>query len=512
MKDKLTMLMILDGFGNNPKEEGNAIKQANTPNIDKLMKKYANTQIYTSGKHVGLPDGQMGNSEVGHTNIGAGRIVYQELTRITKSIEDGDFFSNPELVAAIDNCKKNNSKLHILGLVSDGGVHSHDRHLYGLLELAKRRDFENVYVHCFLDGRDTPPASAENYIVKLQEKMDEKGVGKIASISGRFYAMDRDKRWQRVQKCYDAMVNGKGINAGNVIKAIEDSYQKEVFDEFVEPTVICNNNEPVATIGKNDSVICFNFRPDRAREITRALVDKDFNEFETKKDLNLYYVCFTSYDETMPNVHIAFKKEPLTNTFGEYISKNGYTQLRIAETEKYAHVTFFFNGGEEKQFEGEDRILIPSPKVETYDQKPEMSAYEVTEKVLDAISNDRFDNIILNFANPDMVGHTGSLPAAIKAVETVDECVGKIVKLIEEKEANLIITADHGNCEQMIDYKTGEPHTAHTTNPVPIIVINGKNKIKLREGGILADLAPTMLDMMGLEKPAEMSGSSLIVK
>ncbi|MBO6232920.1 MAG: 2,3-bisphosphoglycerate-independent phosphoglycerate mutase [Clostridia bacterium] len=512
MKDKLTMLMILDGFGDNSNKEGNAVKQANTPNIDKLMKKYASTDIYTSGSYVGLPDGQMGNSEVGHTNIGAGRIVYQELTRITKSIEDGDFFSNQELIAAIDNCKKNNSKLHILGLVSDGGVHSHDRHLYGLLELAKRRDFENVYVHCFLDGRDTPPASAENYIAKLQEKMNEKGVGKIASISGRFYSMDRDKRWQRVQKSYNAMVNGEGIKSSNVIKAIEDSYQKEVFDEFVEPTVICNNGEPIATIGKNDSVICFNFRPDRAREITRTLVDTDFNEFETKKDLNLYYVCFTSYDETMPNVHIAFKKEPLTNTFGEYISKNGYTQLRIAETEKYAHVTFFFNGGEEKQFEGEDRILIPSPKVETYDQKPEMSAYEVTEKVLDAISNDRFDNIILNFANPDMVGHTGSLPAAIKAVETVDECVGKIVKLIEEKEANLIITADHGNCEQMIDYKTGEPHTAHTTNPVPIIVINGKNKIKLREGGILADLAPTMLDMMGLEKPAEMSGSSLIVK
>ena len=510
MKDKLTMLMILDGFGDNSNTEGNAVKQANTPNIDKLMKKYASTDIFTSGQYVGLPDGQMGNSEVGHTNIGAGRIVYQELTRITKSIEDGDFFSNQELISAIDNCKKNNSKLHILGLVSDGGVHSHDRHLYGLLELAKRRDFEDVFVHCFLDGRDTPPASAENYIKKKKKKMDEKGVGKIASISGRFYAMDRDKRWQRVQKAYAAMVNGEGIKAANVIKAIEDSYQKEVFDEFVEPTVICNNGEPIATIGKNDSVICFNFRPDRAREITRTLVDTEFNEFETKKDLNLYYVCFTNYDETMPNVHIAFKKEALTNTFGEYISKKGYTQLRIAETEKYAHVTFFFNGGEEKQFEGEDRILIPSPKVETYDLKPEMSAYEVTEKVCEAIENDRFDNIILNFANPDMVGHTGSLPAAIKAVETVDECVGKIVKLIEEKEANLIITADHGNCEQMIDYKTGEPHTAHTTNPVPIIVINGKNKIKLREGGILADLAPTMLDMMGLEKPAEMTGKSLI--
>ena len=308
MKDKLTMLMILDGFGDNPNKDGNAIKLAKTPNIDKLMKKYSNVDINTSGLAVGLPEGQMGNSEVGHTNIGAGRIVYQELTRITKSIEEGDFFSNPEFIAAIENCKKNNSKLHILGLVSDGGVHSHIRHLYGLLEMAKRRDFEDVYIHCFLDGRDTPPASAESYILKLQEKMNEKQIGKIASISGRFYAMDRDKRWQRVQKCYDALVNGQGNKAGSVVKAIEDSYQKEVFDEFVEPTVICNGEEPIATIGKNDSVIFFNFRPDRAREITRTLVDPEFNEFETKKDLNLYYVCFTSYDETMPNVHIAFKK------------------------------------------------------------------------------------------------------------------------------------------------------------------------------------------------------------
>ena len=377
MKDKVTMLMILDGFGDNKNKDGNAVKLAKTPNIDKLMKKYENTDIYTSGLHVGLPEGQMGNSEVGHTNIGAGRIVYQELTRITKSIEDGDFFSNSEFIAAIENCKKNNSKLHILGLVSDGGVHSHIRHLYALLEMAKRRDFEDVYIHCFLDGRDTPPASAESYITKLQEKIKEKGVGKIASISGRFYAMDRDKRWQRVQKCYDALVKGEGNKASSAIKAIEDSYQKEVFDEFVEPTVIYNGNEPVAKIEENDSVIFFNFRPDRAREITRSLVDPNFDGFETQK-MNLYYVCFTNYDETMPNVHIAFNKETLINTFGEYISKKGYTQLRIAETEKYAHVTFFFNGGEEKQYEGEDRILVPSPKVETYDLKPEMSAYEVT--------------------------------------------------------------------------------------------------------------------------------------
>ena len=509
MKDKVTMLMILDGFGDNPNKDGNAIKLANTPNIDKLMKKYPNTDIYTSGKYVGLPDGQMGNSEVGHTNIGAGRIVYQELTRITKSIEDGDFFSNPEFIAAIENCKKHNSKLHILGLVSDGGVHSHIRHLYGLLEMAKRRDFEDVYVHCFLDGRDTPPASAEGYIAKLQDKMKEKGIGKIASISGRFYAMDRDKRWQRIQKCYDALVNGEGLKAGTAIKAIEDSYQKEVFDEFVEPTVICNGEEPVAKIEENDSVIFFNFRPDRAREITRTLVDKDFKEFETKK-MDLYFVCFTNYDETMPNVHIAFKKEVLHNTFGEVVSKAGLTQLRIAETEKYAHVTFFFNGGEEKQYPGEDRILVPSPKVETYDQKPEMSAYEVTDKVIEALENDKYDVVILNFANTDMVGHTGSLPAAIKAVEAVDECVGKIVKIIEEKKGNLIITADHGNAEQMIDYATGEPHTAHTTNPVPIILITENQSIRLKENGKLADLAPTMLDLMGIEKPEEMTGESLL--
>ncbi len=512
MKDKLTMLMILDGFGINPNKDGNAIKLAKTPNIDKIMKKYSNTEIHTSGLAVGLPEGQMGNSEVGHTNIGAGRIVYQELTRITKSIEDGDFFTNPEFIAAIENCKKYNSKLHILGLVSDGGVHSHNRHLYGLLEMAKRRDFENVYVHCFLDGRDTPPASAESYIAQLQEKMDEKRIGKIASISGRFYSMDRDKRWERIKKAYDALVKGEGNKAGNSIKAVEDSYQKEVFDEFVEPTVICNGDEPIATIGKNDSVIFFNFRPDRARQITRVLVDPEFNEFETEKDLNLYYVCFTNYDETIPNVHIAFKKEVLKNTFGEYISKKGYTQLRIAETEKYAHVTFFFNGGEEKQYEGEDRILVPSPKVETYDQKPEMSAYEVTDKVIEAIEDDKYDCIILNYANTDMVGHTGSLEAAIKAVEAVDTCVGKVVRLVEEKNGNLLITADHGNAEQMIDYSTGEPHTAHTTNPVPLTLVTADKNLKLKSGGKLADLAPTMLDLMKLEKPEEMTGNSLLGK
>ncbi len=389
------------------------------------------------------------------------------------------------------------------------GVHSHMRHLFALLELAKRKDFEDVYVHCFLDGRDTPPASAEGYIMQLEEKMKEKGIGKIATISGRFYSMDRDKRWQRIEKSYNAMVNGIGEKAQSAISAIESSYQKEVFDEFVEPTVICNGDTKIATIDKNDSVIFFNFRPDRAREITRTLVDKDFKEFETK-ELNLYFVCMTPYDETMPNVEIAFKKERLTNTFGEYISKHDLTQLRIAETEKYAHVTFFFNGGEEKQYKGEDRILIPSPRVETYDLKPEMSALEVTQRVIEAIKCRKYDNIILNYANPDMVGHTGSLEAAIKAIETIDEALGRVLEAINEVNGVLLITADHGNSEQMIDYKTGEPHTAHTTNPVPLILV-GMENVQLKEGK-LADLAPTMLDIMNLEKPKEMTGESLLIR
>ena len=509
MNKKLTMLMILDGFGMNNNAEGNSIKIANTPNIDNLMKKNPTTEIHTSGLDVGLPEGQMGNSEVGHTNIGAGRIVYQELTRITKEIEEGDFFSNPELVKAIENCKEHGTKLHIMGLLSDGGVHSHNRHLYALLELAKRKDFEDVYVHCFLDGRDTPPASAENYLAELEKKMAEKGVGKIASISGRYYSMDRDKRWERVEKSYQALVNGIGEKETSSIIAIEKSYQKEVFDEFVEPTLICNNDEPIATIQKNDSVIFFNFRPDRAREITRTLVDPNFDGF--KRDyFPVYFVCFTQYDATLPNVHIAFKPTTLENTFGEYISKKGLTQLRIAETEKYAHVTFFFNGGEEKQYPGEDRILVPSPKVATYDLKPEMSAKEVTEKVIEAIQSQKYNCIILNYANPDMVGHTGNLEATVKAIETIDDCVGKVVEEVNKVQGVLLITADHGNAEQMIDYVTGEPHTAHTTNPVPFILV-GKEDAKLKPGR-LADLAPTMLDIMGLEKPKEMTGESIIVK
>ena len=512
MDKKTTMLMILDGFGINENPESNAVKLANIPNINRIMKENPNTIIHTSGLDVGLPEGQMGNSEVGHTNIGAGRIIYQELTRITKDIETGDFFSIPELVAAIDNCKKNNSKLHILGLLSDGGVHSHNRHLYAILELAKRKDFEDVYVHCFLDGRDTPPASADGYILELEEKMKEKGIGKIATIAGRFYAMDRDKRWERIEKAYDAMVKGEGDKYASVNAAIENSYQKEIFDEFVKPSIICKNDEPVATIGENDSVLFFNFRPDRAREITRTIVDPEFKEFK-RKYFKTYFVCFTNYDETLlPYVHIAFKKEEIKNTFGEYISNLGMTQLRIAETEKYAHVTFFFNGGEEKQYPGEDRILIPSPKVETYDLKPEMSAFEVTDNVLEAINSRKYDAIILNFANPDMVGHTGSLEAAIKALEALDGCVERIVEAILNNGGHLLITADHGNCEQMIDYKTGEPHTAHTTttNPVPLALI-GKDDVKLKEGR-LADLAPTLLNLMGLEKPAEMTGESLIEK
>ncbi len=509
MDKKVTMLMILDGFGVNENKEANAIALANTPNLDRIFKQNPSTTIKTSGLDVGLPDGQMGNSEVGHTNIGAGRIVYQELTRITKSIEDGDFFSIPELIGAIENCKKHHSKLHIMGLLSDGGVHSHVRHLYAILELAKRNGFEDVYVHCFMDGRDTPPASGESYITELENKMAEKGVGQIASITGRFYAMDRDKRWERVQKAYDALVNGIGEKSASATKAIEDSYQKEIFDEFVVPTLICNTeNEPIATISENDSVIFFNFRPDRAREITRSLVDDEFTGFERTK-FPLYYACFTNYDETIKNVQIVFKKDEIKNTFGEIVSNRGLTQLRIAETEKYAHVTFFFNGGEEKQYQGEDRILVPSPKVETYDMQPEMSAIEVTDKVVEAIESKKYDTIILNYANPDMVGHTGILEAAVKAIETIDECVQRVVEAIEKTEGVMLITADHGNSEQMIDYSTGEPHTAHTTNVVPLVLVGKQAKLK---EGRLADLTPTMLKLMGIEKPAEMTGESLIIE
>jgi len=510
MKNKLVTLIILDGFGKNERTEGNAVQAAYKPNLDSFFREYPNTIVRTSGMDVGLPRGQMGNSEVGHTNIGAGRIVYQELTRITKSIEDGDFFEKRELIDAIENCKKNGTKLHLYGLLSDGGVHSHNTHLYALLELAKKHGLKDVYVHCFFDGRDVPPDSAKDYVRELENKLVEIGVGKIASVMGRYYAMDRDNRWERVKQAYDAMVLGQGLTASSASEAVAESYARSEFDEFVKPTVIVENGKPVAVIEKNDSIIFFNFRPDRAREITRTFVDPEFSGFERANGFfPVYYVCMTQYDKTMPNVTVAFKPESLTNTFGEYISKNGLKQLRIAETEKYAHVTFFFNGGTETMYEGEDRVLVPSPKVATYDLKPEMSAYEVTEEVLKRIDSKQYDVIILNFANCDMVGHTGVFDAAKAAVEAIDVCLGKIVKAIREQDGIVLITADHGNAEQMVDYDTGGPFTAHTTNVVPLIGI-GIGDRKLKEGR-LADLAPTMLELLGLEKPSEMTGESLLV-
>ncbi len=511
MDKKLITLMILDGFGNNPRTDGNAIAAAHKPNLDKYLATCPNTIVHTSGMDVGLPDGQMGNSEVGHTNIGAGRIVYQELTRITKSISDGDFFEKEEFLKAVENCKKNNSKLHLFGLVSDGGVHSHNTHLYGLLELAKRNGLKDVFVHCFFDGRDVPPDSSKLYTEALEAKIAEIGVGKIASVMGRYYSMDRDNRWDRVQQAYEVMVLGKGLTANSAVEAIENSFAKKEYDEFVKPTAILENGKPAATIGANDSVIFFNFRPDRAREITRTFVDPEFKGFERANGFfPLYYVCMTQYDKTMPNVVVAFKPQTLDNTFGEYISKLGYRQLRIAETEKYAHVTFFFNGGVETQYEGEDRALIPSPKVATYDLKPEMSAYEVADECVRRIDSRQYDVIILNFANCDMVGHTGDFNAAKAAVEAVDTCVGRVVDAVTAQNGIVLITADHGNAEQMIDYENGGAFTAHTTNVVPLIGI-GLGNAKLKEGK-LADLTPTILDLMGEAKPAEMTGKSLLVK
>ena len=500
---KPLVLMILDGFGIAPKE-GNAIEAARTPNLDKLFSQNPLTQIGASGLDVGLPDGQMGNSEVGHTNIGAGRIVYQELTRITKSIQDGDFFQNEAFLSAIENVKKNHSALHLMGLLSDGGVHSHNTHLYGLLELAKKNDIENVYVHCFMDGRDVPPSSGKDYVAQLIEKMKEIGVGQIATVMGRYYAMDRDNRWERVEKAYAAMVYGEGEKAACGLCAMQNSYDNGVTDEFVVPTVI----DGAQPIQPNDSVIFFNFRPDRAREITRTLVDPDFTGFERRNGFfPLTYICMTPYDATMPNVDVAFKKESLDNTLGEYISKLGMKQLRIAETEKYAHVTFFFNGGVEKQYEGEDRILVHSPKVATYDLQPEMSAYEVTDKMVDAVNSGKYDVIILNFANCDMVGHTGVFDAAVKAVEAVDTCVGRVIDAVLAQGGAALITADHGNADHMFD-EDGTPFTAHTTNPVPLCVVG--QPCTLREGGRLADLAPTMLQILNIPQPAEMTGKSLI--
>ncbi len=510
MSKRPVMLMILDGFGIAPKSEGNAVSLANKPNFDRLMEKYPNSQLQASGLQVGLPEGQMGNSEVGHLNIGSGRIVYQELTRITKAIKDGDFFNNDALKVAMDNAKKSGSALHLMGLLSDGGVHSHIEHLRGLLEFAKKEGVQNVYVHAFMDGRDVPPSSGKEFIEKAEAMMAEVGVGRIATVSGRYYAMDRDNRWERVELAYNALVLGKGETANSAVEAIEKSYHDNKTDEFVLPTVVTEDGKAITKIKNGDSVVFFNFRPDRAREITRAINDKEFAGFK-RETLNLTFVTMTQYDKTLEGVHVAYSPQTLTNTLGEYVSSKGLKQLRIAETEKYAHVTFFFNGGVEKENPGEDRKVIPSPKVATYDLKPEMSAYEVTEELLNRLDSDKYDMVILNFANPDMVGHTGVVEAAVKAIEAVDECLGKIADKVLEKDGCLFITADHGNAETMIDFSTGNPFTAHTTDPVPFIwVANDTEGNKLNDGK-LADIAPTMLNQLGLEVPSEMTGSNLVV-
>ncbi len=501
---KPLVLMILDGFGIAP-DEGNAIVAAKTPNLDRILKENPVTKIGASGMDVGLPDGQMGNSEVGHTNIGAGRIVYQELTRITKSAQEGEMKKNPALLKAMEGAKKNGKALHLMGLLSDGGVHSHNTHLYALLEMAKELGLEEVYVHCFLDGRDVPPSSGKEYVEDLLKTLQKIGVGKVSTVMGRYYAMDRDNRWERVEKAYAAMVYGEGEKADCPVCAVEASYQNNVTDEFVVPTV-CEGGKPISA---GDSVIFYNFRPDRAREITRTLTDPDFSGFERRNGFfPLTYVCMTQYDASMPNVEVAYKPESLNNTFGEYLSKQGMTQLRIAETEKYAHVTFFFNGGMEKQYPGEDRILVKSPAVATYDLQPEMSAYEVTDKMVEAVKSGKYDALILNYANCDMVGHTGVFEAAVKAVEAVDSCIGRVEAAVKEMGGCILLTADHGNADKMVA-EDGTPFTAHTTNPVPFCVIN--HPCKLRSGGRLADIAPTMLKLLNLPKPAEMTGESIVL-
>lgn len=510
MSKKTTILMILDGFGLNENPVGNAVAAAKKPNYDQMVKEWPFVPGNASGLFVGLPDGQMGNSEVGHLNIGAGRIVYQDLTKITKSIQDGDFFENPALLDAVKNCKENGSALHLMGLLSDGGVHSHIEHVYGLLELAKRNGLDKVYVHGFMDGRDTPPSSGIEYVKELEAKMKELGVGEIATLSGRYYSMDRDNRWDREEKAYSALVYGEGHTADSAVEAMQKSYDEGATDEFVVPTVIQKNGQPVAKIQAHDSIIFYNFRPDRARQLTRAFCDDGFTGFQRDR-LPVFFVCFTDYDATIPNKEVAFHKEVLHNILGEYLAKNGKTQLRLAETEKYAHVTFFFNGGVEVPNENEDRILVPSPKVATYDLKPEMSANEVCDKLVEAIDSHKYDLIVVNFANPDMVGHTGIMEAAVKAIETVDACLGRTLEAIKRNDAQMFLCADHGNAEQLIDYETGEPFTAHTTNPVPFVLVNYKPGVTLREGGKLADIAPTLLEMMGMDKPAEMTGESLLV-
>lgn len=514
MTKQLTALIIMDGYGLSDIEEGNAIYQANTPNFDRYWKEYPHASMCASGLDVGLPKGQMGNSEVGHLNIGAGRIVYQEYTRISKAIEEGTFFENSILLEAINNAKRNNSKLHLMGLVSDGGVHSHIEHLYALVELAKSQGLPQVYIHCFMDGRDVPPASGKSYIQELEVKLKQYKFGKIATVMGRYYAMDRDQRWERNEKAYDAMVLGEGEWAESAIEAMEQSYNIGENDEFVKPTVIKENGQPVATIDVDDSIIFFNFRPDRARQITTSFIEPNFDSFQRKKGyLPVHFVSLTQYDETFTNIHVVYQPQSLSNTLGEYLSQHNKTQLRIAETEKYAHVTFFFNGGVEHPNEGEDRALIPSPKVPTYDQQPSMSAFEVTEEVEKRIASGKYDMIILNYANCDMVGHTGITEAAIEAVEAVDKCLGKTVEAIRKAGGSVIITADHGNAEKMIDYDTDQPHTAHTSNPVPVILVDDtKRDVTLRENTRLADIAPTLLELMNLPKPEEMTGESIIQK
>ena len=507
---KTNVLCIMDGFGHNPSDYGNAVAAAKKPNLDMLMEKYPYTYIGASGLNVGLPDGQMGNSEVGHTNMGAGRVVYQELTRITKSIEDGDFFENEALVNAVKKSVEAGKSLHLMGLMSDGGVHSHNSHIFALVELAKRLGQDKVYLHCIMDGRDVPPTSGKDFVAEAIEKMNEIGVGKVATVVGRYYAMDRDTNWDRVQKAYNDFVFGEGIQNTNPVDAIEKSYEtvdgdgKNLTDEFILPTVTLENE---GRIGEGDSVVFFNFRPDRAREITRTFVDEAFTGFE-RNFFKTNYVCMTQYDATMPNVDVAFKPQLLKNTFGEYLASLNMTQLRIAETEKYAHVTFFFNGGVEAVNEGEDRILIPSPKVATYDLQPEMSAYLVSEKLNEAVRSGKYDVVIVNFANCDMVGHTGVFDAAVKAVETVDECVGSLYEAVMDNGGTLFITADHGNADMMME-PDGSAFTAHTTFEVPFIVCNCGD-VELREGGKLCDIVPTMLKVMNIAQPEEMTGTSII--
>ena len=510
MRPKPLALIILDGWGNNPEARGNAVREADTPYVASLYRDYPNTLVNTSGESVGLPEGQMGNSEVGHLNMGSGRIIYQDLTKVSRAVHTGEVFHNPVLTEAMLHARDHGKNLHLMGLLSDGGVHSHIEHVYGLLEMAKKLELKQVYVHAILDGRDVPPASAKEYIAALEQKMSELGIGSIATVSGRYYTMDRDNRWDRVEKGYRAMVMGTGQTAPSAMAAVEQAYNAGETDEFVTPTVVIEaDGQPRAKIAQGDALIFFNFRADRAREITRALALPEFTSFERGEFLNLHYVCLTEYDETF-NLPVAFPSEEIKETLAEVLSKAGLKQLHIAETEKYAHVTFFFNGGKEEPVQFEERKLIPSPKVATYDMKPSMSAFEVTDALLEEIAEDKYDVVILNFANCDMVGHTGVMEAAIEAVETVDKCLARIVPAILAKGGQIILTSDHGNAEKMLE--GDEPHTAHTTFPVPLFYIGGPEGVTLRSGGILADIAPTMLEILHLPKPTEMTGESLLVK